>query len=126
MKVRHFLVAAWAAAILAGTSFGALAGHSKNISKGEASSRLEVTATAIPGDARCHIGDRGCKQPQSTVEVEASGKAKATGNSGAEYSAGGGGLAVQADVESPVDLNGSAAAAFGGVSGSACAGKGCN
>ena len=124
MTMRMLLVAVSTAAILAGSSYGALArGHSEDISKGSSESGVKVVSTAEPTTGR--------DTAVSTVTINAWGNADATapngGGAGATYKSGGGGLAVEAAVTSDGSSGkGSLAAAQGGASGSACAGSGCH
>jgi hypothetical protein len=107
MTMRMLLVAVSTAAILAGSSYGALADHSASVSKGSSQSDVFVIATT--------------KDRSPIVILSADGSASATapngGGAGASYSAGGGGSVSSGE-------HGSTSAG-GGVSGSACAGSGC-
>jgi hypothetical protein len=121
MNVRKILVAASAAAILASTSYGALAG-SWGVSKGQSSSTIHVVAKADPTDNAWY------SQKGTKVDVWGKGWQSATapsgGSAGSTSSSHGGGIAIEANVGSYGA--GSATAAWGGTSGSACAGSACS
>jgi hypothetical protein len=117
MKIRHLLVAASAAAILAGSSFGALAG-SWNFSKGESRSSVVSVGTVI---YHTPFAITLQKQSNNSVTVGTGGYNVGAGASagtfgGAEASKGGGGI---------FGYSGPSASAFGGTHGSSCAGSAC-
>lgn len=134
MNVRHILVAASAAAILAGSSFGALAG-SHNFSKGESKSSVNTAAFFIYTPVAIN------KQKEHTTSI-----VKGDGEAAAGATTSGGALALQgyfsigsgggapigtASLNSPsggygISGEGQVAAAWGSTSGSSCAGSGCN
>jgi hypothetical protein len=111
MKVRQILVAVSAVAILAGTSFGALA-SSQNFSKGESSSKVVSVGTFVWG-----------KPFAITVQKERTESVvKGSGGAGATADTSGGAIAATVQIGWS---GGSGAAAWGTTSGSSCAGSGC-
>jgi hypothetical protein len=133
MNVRHLLIAASAAAILAGSSFGALA-NGWSISKGESHSSVLVVSTSDNPFTWGHDPD-----PIVVLYAKSHNEAKAPswGAAEADSHAGGGGEAEAItgqnnDGTPDPNNNGeygtqstSSASAHGGASGSACAGSAC-
>ena len=127
MNVRHIVVAVSAAAILAGSSYGALAGgyHKKSYSKGESESTVISVATVKHGtpfaltiqhqenEAFTNQSDGGAGADAGTTGGAAAGKAEIGGvaltHVGVVYFSG--------EVK--------AAAAWGSTSGGSCAGSAC-
>jgi hypothetical protein len=126
MNVRHIVVAVSAAAILAGSSYGALAGgyHKKAYSKGESYSKVESKAYFRHGSPVAET-----EQMEHTTAFTNQNN----GGAGADAGTTGGALAV--GLGSPAisvltfthSLGGNvqAAAAWGSTSGGSCAGSGC-
>lgn len=115
MNVRHFIVAVSAAAILAGSSYGALAGgyHKKAYSKGESESGVVSFATVI------HYTPLAV-----TIQHQENSAFTNQNNGGAGADAGthGGAAAVVGNIGF---ASGAAVAAWGSTNGSSCAGSGC-
>ena len=134
MNVRHIVVAVSAAAILAGSSFGALAGgyHKKAYSKGESESSVVSVGTFIhrtplaitlqhqenSAFTNQHNGGAG-------AEAETGGGALAL--TGTVYGGGGGAGALQSMTPGGGGFiaSGAVVAAWGSTYGSSCAGSGC-
>ena len=120
MNVRHIVVAVSAAAILAGSSFGALAGgyHKKAYSKGESESSVISVGTFKYG------------QPLAITLQHQENSAftnQHNGGAGAEAETGGGALAAQGAIMTHhFAAQGAVVAAWGSTYGSSCAGSGCN
>ena len=115
MNVRHIVVAVSAAAILAGSSFGALAGgyHKKAYSKGESESTVISVATVKYGTPFALTIQH---QENSAFTNQNHGGA------GADAGTTGGAAAV---VASTWFGSGAGVAAWGSTSGSSCAGSAC-
>ena len=112
MQVRHLLVAAAAATILAGSSMGAFA-SSHSFSKGESSSSVVSVGTVIFGIPVA-----------VTIQHQHNDSVAVGSGSGAGASAGTTGGAI-AGTASFYSIHVTAAAASGSTSGSSCAGSGC-
>ena len=112
MKVRHLLVAASAAAFLAGSSYGALAG-SHSFSKGESYSSVHSVGTFKHGNP---ISKTDQRQHNQSIAVNG-------GGAGAEAGTTGGALAVEISIG--YHAGGSGSAAWGSTSGKSCAGSAC-
>jgi hypothetical protein len=115
MNVRHLLVAVSAAAILAGSSYGALAGG-WSFSKGESHSSVVSGAAYV-----WHTPIAVTIQHQSNNSVSVGNSY----NAGAGADAGSTGGAIAAEVQIG-NGGGNGAAAWGSTSGSSCAGSGCS
>jgi hypothetical protein len=116
MNVRHLLVAVSAAAILAGSSYGALAGG-WSFSKGESHSSV-ISGAAYISAWQLPIAVTIQHQSNKSVSVGDSYNAGAT----AGASTTGGAIAASVNIG---NSGGNGAAAWGSTDGGSCAGAGC-
>jgi hypothetical protein len=127
MNVRHFVVAVSAAAILAGSSYGALADyHKKSYSKGESYSTVESKGSFHNGSP---VAETEQHQKNSSFTNQSDGGAGAdagtTGGAIAGSLSSGLPMAVIHTLTPSLGGSASGAAAWGSTDGSSCAGSGC-
>ena len=127
MNVRLFVVAVSAAAILAGSSFGALAGgyHKKSYSKGESESTVISVAVVKHGTPFALTIQH--QENEAFTNQNHGGAGADAGTTGGAFagSLGGGGNPMVRTLTENGDSHASIAAAWGSTSGSSCAGSGC-
>ena len=130
MNVRHIVVAVSAAAILAGSSYGALAGgyHKKSYSKGESESTVISVATVKHGTPFA-LTIQHQENDAFTNQSDGGAGADAGTTGGAlALKLGDGGSRPMTQLFTQSENNGSSAsvaAAWGSTSGGSCAGSGC-
>jgi hypothetical protein len=128
MKTRHLLIAVAAAALLAGSSYGALAGqHSFGMYKSGASSfsMIHSEASVWWGTPKAEVF--GITKTQATGDSVGSGGSSGTAeaNGAGGYNGGFGDFGTLSIGQFPMGGGGSSASATGETGGLSCSGTGC-